>query len=231
MASQGNQNQNQYNPNMNQQHDFHEVFSLASLREKNSTNNRQKQTSASEKRTTPKETTKQKAHCKLPSKSEYQVIYEELQEIDPDEMIMWIGHSTQAVHWVAYTICFLFFWLLFPLVIAYYLYKDTNNLTYVITDQRLRVYSGVFVKRIDDVELFRVKDTIYIKPFILGQFGFSDIELLTSDPTWGDSKIKGVKNGRILREKIRKIVNAARDKKGVREIDYYSHGRGMPMQG
>lgn len=162
------------------------------------------------------------------TKSEYERVYEELKELDPDEPIIWMGKPSQAIHLFAYIICLLFCWLLFPFVIALYLYEHTKHTVYVITDQRLRVYSGVFIKRIDDVELYRVKDTIFLQPFFLSWFGLCNIQLITSDATWGDSMLAGITNGRMLREKIRYIVEKAREKKGVKEIDYYTRGEPMP---
>ena len=172
---------------------------------------------------------RQRAQPKPVSREQYQDIYEEMREIDPNETIVWVGRSTQMIHFAAYFFCFLFGWMIFPLFIAWYLYLRTKHTVYIITNQRLRVYSGIISRRIDDVELYRVKDTIYIQPFLLGRFGFSNIQLITSDATWGDSFIPGVTDGRMLREKIRKIVEAAREKKGVREIDYYTRSSTTPL--
>lgn len=162
------------------------------------------------------------------TKSEYEKIYDELRELNPDEPIVWMGKPSQAVNLAAYILCFLFCWMIFPFFIAYYLYLQTKHTVYVITDQRLRVYSGVFIKRIDDVELYRVKDTIFLQPFFLNWFGLSNIQLITSDATWGNAMLAGITRGRMLREKIRCTVEIAREKKGVREVDYYTHGGPFP---
>ena len=162
------------------------------------------------------------------TKTEYEKVYEELKQLDPDEPIVWMGKPSQVNNLVAFIICFLFSPLLFPLLIAYYIYLKTKHTIYVITAQRLRVYSGVFIKRIDDVELYRVKDTIYLQPFFLAWFGLSNIQLITSDASWGDAILAGIPDGRMLREKIRHVVETAREKKGVREIDYYTRGEPMP---
>ena len=162
------------------------------------------------------------------TKTEYQQIYDELKQLDPNEPIVWMGKPSQVTNLFAYIVCFLFSPLLFPLVIAYYIYIKTKRTIYVITDERLRVYSGVFIRRIDDVELYRVKDTIYLQPFFLAWFGLCNIQLITSDATWGDAIIAGIPNGRMIREKIRHVVEKAREKKGVREVDYYTRGEPMP---
>ncbi len=162
-------------------------------------------------------------------KSRYEEIFQELKEINPQENIIWIGRSSQVIHFSAYTLCILCGVLIVPLFIALYLYLHTKHTIYVLTQERLRVYSGIFAKRIDDLELYRVKDTSYSQPLILRFFSLANIRLITSDATWQDSEIQGIEKGIALREKIRKIVEAARMKKGVREVDYYSRGnQGQP---
>lgn len=162
------------------------------------------------------------------TKSQYNHIYKEMEEANPHEEIIWIGRSSQFIHAFAYIMCILFCWLLFPLLIAWYLNEQTKNTIYVLTQERLRVYSGIIIKRIDDLELYRVKDTIYLQPFLLRFFGLSHIRLITSDVSWGDASIPGIENGIMVREKIRKLVEAIRVKKGVTEVDYYTRG-GPPM--
>lgn len=161
--------------------------------------------------------------------STYDAITKELKEENPDEKVLWIGRSSQIIHIGAYIICFLTGFLIFPLIIALIIYLQTKNTIYVVTQERLRVYSGIFTKRIDDLELYRVKDTVYIQPFIFRFFNLCSIQLYTSDMTWKQSAIQGIENGMALREQIRRIVESSRINKGVREIDYFTHPA-LPVQ-
>lgn len=169
-----------------------------------------------------KEKIREGAKPKPIKKSSYELIYQELKELNPHENIIWMGRSSQVIHLTAYVLCFLFAPLIIPLFFALFLNLRTKNTIYVLTQERLRVYSGIIAKRIDDLELYRVKDTSYFQPMILRFFKLSNIQLITSDANWQDSDIQGIENGIALREKIRKIVEAARIKKGVKEVDYYS---------
>ena len=202
--------------------DLFEIFSSASLKKTSETSTPTKNTQAI--------SSNENSKKKLITDPAYQEIYEELHETDPNEAIIWIGRSSQAIHFLAYSICFLFFWLIFPLIVAYYLYLSTKRTIYVLTNQRLRVYSGIFIRRIDDLELYRVKDTVFLQSFLLGLFNCSNIQLFTSDATWGDSSIPGIENGRALREKIRKVVEINREHKGVSEVDYYATAAPMPLR-
>lgn len=147
---------------------------------------------------------------------------------NPNEKIIWIGRSSQVIHILTYSMCILFCWLIFPLIIAYIVYLQTKNTIYIVTQERLLIYHGILTKRIDDLELYRIKDTAYIQPFLFRFFNLASIQLYSSDISWGNSSIPGIENGMELREKIRRIVEQARVKKGVREVDYYTRHNGNP---
>lgn len=164
------------------------------------------------------------------NRSLYDQIYHELQENNPDEQIIWVGRSSQLINVVTFSICFLFGWMIFPLVIAYMIYLKTKTTVYVVTQERLLVYSGIFNKRIDDLELYRVKDTAYYQPFIFRFFNLSNIQLYSSDISWGESSIPGIEHGMELREKVRRIVETVRIQKGVSEIDYYARSAPPPTR-
>lgn len=168
-------------------------------------------------------------HPRPIKKSIYEEIAHELQDHNPTEKIVWIGRSSQMIHLKAYIVCGFLCWLIFPILIAYIIYLHTKNTIYVVTQERMRVHTGIFSKRIDDLEWYRVKDTAFIQPFIFRFFGLSNIQLYSSDISWGQSSIPGVENGMELREKIRRIVELARVKKGVREVDYYTSPMSSPQ--
>ncbi|MDF7777228.1 PH domain-containing protein [Sphingomonas sp. AOB5] len=93
--------------------------------------------------------------------------------------------------------------------------------TYEVTEDRLILHKGIFVKSIDEIELYRVKD-VRIDFTLINQWAdIGTISIASSDETTrnGDLIIRDVDNARTRREKLRELVNAARLKRGVREID------------
>jgi hypothetical protein len=72
----------------------------------------------------------------------------------------------------------------------------------------------------DDVELYRVKDTSMERPFWYRMFGLSTLIIETSDRSQPRIEIKAVHNGDDLRETLRKQVEFWRDRKRVREVDF-----------
>ncbi|NML06159.1 PH domain-containing protein [Sphingomonas sp. G-3-2-10] len=93
--------------------------------------------------------------------------------------------------------------------------------TYEVTEDRLILHKGIFVKSIDEIELYRVKD-VRIDFTLINQWAdIGTISIASSDETTrdGDLIIRDVDNARARREKLRELVNTARKARGVREID------------
>lgn len=103
------------------------------------------------------------------------------------------------------------------------LVKWIQNLatTYEVTEDRLILHKGIFVKSIDEIELYRVKDVRLDFTLINQWAGIGTITIASSDETTrsGDLVIPDVESARDRREKLRELVNTARKSRGVREID------------
>lgn len=93
--------------------------------------------------------------------------------------------------------------------------------TYEVTEDRLILHRGIFVKSIDEIELYRVKD-VRIDFSLINQLAdIGTVSITSSDETTrsGPLVIRDVDHARARREKLRELVNAARIKRGVRELD------------
>lgn len=98
---------------------------------------------------------------------------------------------------------------------------DNMSARYDVTAERLIVRRGILFKSIDEIELYRVKD-VRMDFTLLGQMaGIGSICLTTSDETTraGDLVMHDVPRAHARREEFRRLVDAARRKRGVREID------------
>lgn len=110
--------------------------------------------------------------------------------------------------------------LVLPLGWALWIFVETRATRHELTTERIRLCSGVFNQQMDDVELYRVKDTSMERPFWYRVFGLSTLIIETSDRSQPRIKIKAVHRGDELRETLRKQVEFWRDKKRVREVDF-----------
>jgi uncharacterized membrane protein YdbT with pleckstrin-like domain len=103
------------------------------------------------------------------------------------------------------------------------LIKWIENLaaTYVVTEDRLIIRRGIIFKSVDEIELYRVKD-IRIDFSLLNQWAnIGTITLISSDETTRDKPLilPHIEDAQRRREEMRRLVDAARQKRRVREID------------
>ncbi len=156
------------------------------------------------------------------------------------ETTLWKGSTSQLVHFWIYL-----FWLLVtggiiaagillfnPLIYAALAipfigivtrYLLTRSTVYELTTQRLRKSSGVFSRHLDELELYRVKDSTLEQPLLLRLFGLGNVTIISSDATMPLVHIRAVHGAFDAREKLRAAVESERDRKRVREIDHADH--------
>ena len=113
--------------------------------------------------------------------------------------------------------------LLTGLAVLIVLWKWIQNMAalYEITPERLVVRRGIIFKSIDEIELYRIKD-VRMDFSLLNQWaGIGNICLASSDETTrvGDLVMRHIEKARERREELRRLVDAARQRRGVREID------------
>jgi membrane protein YdbS with pleckstrin-like domain len=98
-------------------------------------------------------------------------------------------------------------------------YLHLRAIEYVVTTQRVRIVAGIFSKDIQEIELFRVKDTAANQSFFLRLFGLGTITVVSGDERHPRLVLSGVPDAVELREKLRQEVMTLRQRFGVREVD------------
>jgi membrane protein YdbS with pleckstrin-like domain len=98
-------------------------------------------------------------------------------------------------------------------------YLHLHAIEYVVTTQRVRIISGIFSKDIQEIELFRVKDTMARQSFFLRLFGLGTITILSGDEQHPRLILSGVPKALELRERLRQEVMVLRQRFGIREVD------------
>ena len=92
-----------------------------------------------------------------------------------------------------------------------------------VTEERLIIRRGIIAKSVDEIELYRIKD-IRIDFSLINQIaGIGRLYISSSDETTrdGDLVIAGIERAQERRETLRRLVDAARQKRRVREIDMH----------
>jgi uncharacterized membrane protein YdbT with pleckstrin-like domain len=124
-----------------------------------------------------------------------------------------MGLAGFGMYWLALTVA--------ALVIVGWKWFQNIAATYEVTEERLIVRRGIIAKSIDEVELYRVKD-VRINFTIVNQVAdIGNISITSSDETTrgGDLVLREIKRARERRELLRRLVDTARQKRRVREVD------------
>jgi uncharacterized membrane protein YdbT with pleckstrin-like domain len=155
------------------------------------------------------------------------------------EASLWKGHTSQWVHFWYYLFCLVlaagiavgatilvlpigglaYLALLFPLVLWLIRWWVTKSTSYELTTQRLKIGSGILNRRLEELELYRVKDYSMDQPLFLRMLGLGNLTMVTSDASTPTVTMKAISGVEDVREKLRTAVQAERDRKRVRELD------------
>ena len=159
------------------------------------------------------------------------------------ETLLWSGNTSQWTHLGYYTLCIIlaaaiavgatvlalptggltYIALVIPVILWMVRWWMTKCTKYELTTQRLRIRSGVLNRRLDELELYRVKDYAMEQPLLLRMVGLGNLTLITSDATNPQVVMKAIHDVENVREKLRTAVQTERDRKRVRELDVDSH--------
>jgi uncharacterized membrane protein YdbT with pleckstrin-like domain len=101
---------------------------------------------------------------------------------------------------------------------AWYRFLYIRNSLYIITPEVIRISRGIFFKRTDQVEMFRVKDYIITQPFVLQLFHLMDLTLKSTDPENPVIWLRGIPESDII-DTIRDHVQEARQHNRIYEIN------------
>lgn len=139
------------------------------------------------------------------------------------EEILYVLHPSMIRFTLVTFFCILTFWTVIPIIIYIFIYYNNKATKYIITNERIRIIKGLLVRRIIDMELYRVKDISLVVPFYLKMFGLGNIDLVTSDPSNPYISLEAITKLDELEETIRFNVERRRAEKNVQEIDQYRY--------
>ena len=102
-------------------------------------------------------------------------------------------------------------------LVAYIISRGTH---YKISSQRVVIERGVFGKRMEQIDLYRVVDYVVDKPFGQRIVGTGNVILEAMDKTTPEIRIEGVKTDvTALYERLRYCTEQEKKKRGVRVMD------------
>ena len=106
----------------------------------------------------------------------------------------------------------------FSAFFAFYRFVYIRKITYIITPEIIRITRGIFFKRTDQIELYRVKDYILTQPFLLQLSGLMDLCLKSTDPENPVIWMRGIPASNLV-DTLREHVQDARQHNKIYEIN------------
>lgn len=85
---------------------------------------------------------------------------------------------------------------------------------YELTTQRLRIVRGLLGRKVEEVELVRIRDTAVTQHVGERMINVGDVEIISNDPSRPNFKLHNVSQANEVRELIRKAVMEERARRG-----------------
>lgn len=155
---------------------------------------------------------------------------------ETQEQIVWEGSQSQVLNFgifismgivslVILVLSLMFFPLaavlvVIPLIYIFIKWMVVKNHRYKVTTERIFYTTGIFSKKTEVLELYRVRDVDMYEPFWQRLFKLGNVALTTSDKTSMNFLLKAVPRPGELMNNIRKNVEQRRDVKRVRGVEF-----------
>ena len=93
------------------------------------------------------------------------------------------------------------------------------SVTYRIDDTRVEVERGLLRRKVDNLDLWRVKDIRFRQGLFQRMLGLGDVELDSTDVSDTTLILRGLPDGRRIYDQLRDSIDAARKARGVVALD------------
>jgi uncharacterized membrane protein YdbT with pleckstrin-like domain len=135
------------------------------------------------------------------------------------EETLWEGNPT----WRAWAFHWIVGWLLLPVIVGAFLlvpiWSRIKSHRWKLTTRRIEVETGLFSKKVDTLELWRVRDAEFRQSLMDRMFGVSCIVVTAHDGALPVMEIRGVPGDRGIYDKLMAAVMDARQQRGVMNMN------------
>lgn len=106
------------------------------------------------------------------------------------------------------------------LFLLLWLWIDVKSVKYRLTTQRLFVTRGLISRKVDEVELFRVKDVTLAQGVLERMLGIGTVTVLSTDDSTPELRMEGIADPAKMKDAIREHCLAARRRERVRSTEF-----------
>ena len=136
-----------------------------------------------------------------------------------DEELIWEGHPT----WRAWALRWIFGWILLPVVVGLFLlvpvWARMKANRWKLTSRRIEIETGLLSKRVDTLELWRVRDVEFRQSVADRMVGVACIVVTAHDGSSPALEIRGVPGDRTIYDRLMAAVMNARQQRGVMNLN------------
>lgn len=136
-----------------------------------------------------------------------------------DEQVIWQGGAS----WRAWAGTWILGWVLLPLLIGAFLlmsvWMKTKGVRWKVTSRRIEREAGVLSKRVDAIELWRIRDVEYRQSILDRIFGVSSLVVTAQDGALPFLEIRGMPASRGVYDELMSAVMTARQQRGVMNVN------------
>ncbi len=140
------------------------------------------------------------------------------QALAPTEEVIWEGNPT----WKAWAGTWILGWVLLPVVVgAFFLLSvwiQMRSRRWKLTSRRIEIESGFLARRVDTLELWRVRDVEFRQSLMDRLTGVSSISITAHDAGSPVLDVRGLPADRAIYDRLMSAVMQARQQRGVLNV-------------
>ena len=138
------------------------------------------------------------------------------QPTDTKEEVLFEGHPALLPSLGAWIVTIL----TVGLALLYFALRSKSQ-HYRLTSERIVIETGIFSKRMDQIDIYRINDYIVERPFGQRLIGTGNLVLTAMDRSTPEVRLLGLKTDVVaLYERLRKATENEKRRRGVRMVDY-----------
>jgi membrane protein YdbS with pleckstrin-like domain len=135
------------------------------------------------------------------------------------EDVIWEGRPT----WKAWALRWIAGWALLPLVVGLFLivpiWLRTRSVRWKVTSRRIETETGFLSRRVDTLELWRVRDVEFTQSLIDRLAGVACITVTAHDGSSPVLELRGVPGDRVVYDRLMAALMVARQQRGVMNLN------------
>jgi uncharacterized membrane protein YdbT with pleckstrin-like domain len=135
------------------------------------------------------------------------------------EEIIWEGRPT----WKAWAVKWIAGWVLLPVLVGAFLlipvWIRTRSTRWRLTSRRIETETGMLSKRVDTLELWRIRDVEFRQSIIDRMAGISSLLIMAHDDASPVIEVRGTPGDRSVYDRLMTAVMQARQQRGVMNLN------------